>query len=92
MHVVNFYILCCNNCCQLLLQKRTHEMISMYLIYIKECIDQKGADVTERDMIRLLKDCVVVVTNHGPKHPSKDVVHFSKHYKCDPDLQSNFPG
>lgn len=46
----------------------------------------------EREIIHLLKDSVVLVTNKGPKLPSKEIIHFSSSYLPDPDLEKLFPG
>lgn len=53
---------------------------------------QPRSGITEAEIVHLLKDSVVVVTNQGPKLPSKDVVHYSSSYIPDPDLEKLFPG
>ncbi len=73
--------------------KTTPDLLSTYLVYIRDNIGQPG--VIEAEMVQLLKDCVVVVTKqHGPKQPSRDVVHFSSEYKPaeEDDLDTMFPG
>ena len=68
------------------------DLICNFLVYIKECIEQPRSGITEVEIVHLLKDSVVVVTNQGPKLPSKDVVHYSSSYLPDPDLEKLFPG
>lgn len=53
---------------------------------------ERGSGVSEAEMVRLLKDCVVLVTKHGSKQPSKEVIHFSSAYKPEDDLVTKFPG
>ena len=48
--------------------------------------------MTESEIVQLLKDNVILVTNKGLKAPSKEVIHFSSQFRCDPDLQALFPG
>lgn len=67
-------------------------MLCTYLVYIKEKMAERGSGVSEAEMVRLLKDCVVLVTNHGSKQPSREVIHFSSAYKPEDDLVTNFPG
>ena len=74
------------------MQSKSKESLCTYLVYIKEKMAERGSGVSETEMIRLLKDCVVVVTNQGSKQPCKEVVHFSSAYRCEDDLQTKFPG
>ena len=53
---------------------------------------ERGSGVFEAEMVRLLKDCVVLVTNHGSKQPCREVIHFSSAYKPEDDLVTKFPG
>ena len=79
------------NCYLPIPQDKSSEVLCIYLMYIKENIGQLG--VSEAEMVHLLRDCVVIVTaKHGPKQPSKDVIHFSSEYNCKDDLLSMFPG
>ena len=85
--------MCClnPNCYLPIPQDKSNEVLCIYLMYIKENIGQLG--VSEAEMVHLLRDCVVIVTaKHGPKQPSKDVIHFSSEYNCKDDLLSMFPG
>lgn len=67
-------------------------MLSSYLCYIKDCLQDRSSGVTEAEIVQLLREHVVLVTNQGIKSPSKEVIHFSSQYKCEPDLQGFFPG
>lgn len=68
------------------------DLLCNFLIYIKECMEQPGSGIKETEIVHLLKDSVVLVTNQGPKLPSKEIIHFSSSFLPDPDLQKLFPG
>lgn len=55
-------------------------------------MEQPGSGIKETEVIHLLKDSVVLITNQGPMLPSKETVHFSSSYLPDPDLEKLFPG
>ena len=55
-------------------------------------MEQPGCVIKEAEVVHLLKDCVVLITNQGPKLPSEEIVHFSSAYLPDPDLKKLFPG
>lgn len=74
------------------MQGKSNESLCTYLVYIKEKMVERGSGVSETEMVRLLKECVVIVTNHGPRQPCREVVHFSSAYRCEDDLQTMFPG
>ena len=74
------------------LQSKSKELLCTYLVYIKEKMAERGSGVSETEMVRLLKDCVVLVTKHGSKQPSREVIHFSSAYKHEDDLVTKFPG
>ena len=75
-----------------LFQTKKMDLLCNFLVYIKECMEQQGSGVKETEVIHLLKDCVVLVTNQGRKLPSREVIHFSSPYLPDPDLEKMFPG
>ena len=74
------------------LQTKKMDLLCNFLVYIKECMEQAGSGVKEAEIIHLFKDSVVLVTNHGRKLPSRDIIHFSSSYRPDPDLEKLFPG
>ena len=55
-------------------------------------MEQPGTGIKEAEVIHLLKDCVVLVTNKGGKLPSKEVIHFSSAFLPSPNLEQLFPG
>ena len=67
-------------------------MLCNFLVYGKECMEQPGSGIKEAEIVHLLKDSVVLVTNKGPKLPSKEIIHFSSSFLPEPDLQKLFPG
>ena len=76
----------------LMSQTKKMEMLCNFLVYIKECIEQPGSGIKESEVVHLLKDTIVLVTNKGRVLPSKEVIHFSSSYLPSPDLEKVFPG
>lgn len=63
-----------------------------YLQYIKECTSQRGSGLSEQEVVPLLKDSVLLLTNKGPKLVTEVKVHFSSEYATQPDIVQMFPG
>ena len=74
------------------IQTKKMDLLCNYLVYIKDCSEQPGYGIKEAEVIHLLKDSVVLITNQGPKLPSKETIHFSSSYLPDPDFENLFPG
>lgn len=73
-------------------QTKKKDMLCNFLVYVKVCMEQLGSGIKEAEIVHLLKNSVVLVTNKGPKQPSKEIIHFSSSFLPDPDLQTLFPG
>ena len=59
---------------------------------MKDHAGQRGSGVNEMEVVSLLKDVVVLVTNKGSQLVSGSSVHFSPEYGNQPNIVEMFPG
>lgn len=77
----------------LLLQKKSNKLLCKYLQYIKDCLSQRGSGgINEKEVMALLKDTAMLLTNQGPKLITEMNIHFDSAYGSQPDIVQMFPG
>ena len=74
-------------------QTKPANLLTTYLVYIKDSLGVQGSGVTEQEIVSLLRDCVALVTRkHGVVQPAKEVLHFASQFQPSYDLEKLFPG
>ena len=74
------------------MQNKSKKLLVQYLQYVKDHAGQRGSGVNEMEVVSLLKDVVVLVTNKGSQLVSESSVHFSPEYGNQPNIVEMFPG
>lgn len=65
-------------------------LLIQYLMFIKSTIDENL--ITQNEIVNVIKDTVVLVTDTGRAKPSKESIHFSREYKPMWSFKDMFPG